>query len=380
MKSLGLRDRIFLRDFEYKVVYNAEKDELYEIDDEAFEFFLRCNGEHSYGELKKTYGDGVDYAISEGLIVEGYGKSEVFVPESPTPSLRYILIHITNKCNLKCRHCYIDKKGMDMDLNVFGRVIEEFYNMGGIKVMITGGEPLLHPEVKEILRITANYGIRLELLTNGTVINEKNAELIRKYVDEVQISIDGVKGHDKLRGEWSLEKTLNGIKFLEGVDLSVATMITRFNRDEFDKIQEIVSELGAKRWLLDYPCTDAEILLSLSDAAEIMRNYGYGRESYASSLRKTCGTHLCSVTPEGLISRCGFYEDKPVGSIFDGLRKCWSRICARHLWDLEELQCGCESIEDCKGGCRYRAEYFGNGKLGRDPFMCHYFSVVSNLE
>jgi len=375
MRSLRLNDRTFLRDFEDKVVYSAKDDELYEIDDEAFEFFLKCNGEHSYNELKERYGEGVDYAISESLVVEDFGSSKIFVPLSPSPSLRYILIHITSKCNLKCMHCYVDKKGVDMDLDVFKRVIGEFFEMGGIKVMITGGEPLIHPKIEDFFRIVNRYGIRFELLTNGTVINENNAELIRNYVDEVQVSIDGIDGHDRLRGKGSLEKTLKGVELLKGVDLSVATMITKFNKDEFDRIEEIVLSLGAKRWLLDYPCTNAEILIPFGEAAEIMKKYGFGRESYTSSLRKTCGAHLCAVTPEGLISKCGFYEDKPVGSISDGLRECWRRICGNQLWNIEELQCVCDSIEECKGGCRYRAEFFGYGKLGKDPFMCSYFGV-----
>lgn len=376
MKSLRLNDRIFLREFEDKLIYNAEEDELYEIDNEAFEFFLECNGEHSYEELRKKYGREVDYAISEGLVVESNRKLKIFIPSSPSPSLRYILIHITRRCNLRCLHCYVDKKGVDMDTNIFGRVIDEFFEIGGIKVMITGGEPLIHPEIENFLRIVGNYGIRVELLTNGTAINEKNASLIRKYVDEVQVSIDGVNGHDMLRGEGSLEKTLNGLKLIEGVDLSVATMITEFNKDEFDRIEEIVRNLNAKRWLLDYPCTDVKILPSFSEAAEIMNNYGFGRESYVSSLRKTCGAHLCAVTPEGFVSKCGFYEKQAVGSIFDGLRECWRRICEKQLWNLVELECDCEVMDECKGGCRYRAEFFGNGSLGKDPFMCSYFGIT----
>jgi radical SAM protein with 4Fe4S-binding SPASM domain len=260
---------------------------------------------------------------------------------------------------------------MEMDMSVFKEILDQFYDIGGIKVMITGGEPFLHSEINNILKTSADYGIRVELLTNGTVINEEHAKIIRKYVDEVQISVDGLKGHEMLRGEGTLEKTLKGIKLLDDMDISIATMITKFNLNEFDELEQLVKEVDASRWLLDYPCTDESILPPFRDAAEIMRRYGYGKESYESSLKLTCGTHLCAVTPDGLISRCGFYE--PIGSIEDSLLECWRKICAKYLWNIEELECKCEHLETCKGGCRYRAEYFGYGKLGKDPLMCCYF-------
>jgi radical SAM protein with 4Fe4S-binding SPASM domain len=260
-----------------------------------------------------------------------------------------------------------------MELDVFKQIAKQFYELGGIKMMITGGEPLMHPEIEKILGEVTKYGIRVEILTNGTLINRKNADLLKKYVDEVQVSIDGVKGHDMLRGEGSLEKTLGGIESLEDMDLTIATMVTGFNCAEFDEIEKLVLSLGAKRWLLDYPCTDDKLLPKFKEAAGIIRRYGFGKESYESSLNKTCGTHLCAVTPTGMVSRCGFYGDKPVGSIEEGLRECWDRICRRHLWDIDELECQCKSLESCRGGCRYRAEYFGYGRLGKDPLMCHYF-------
>jgi hypothetical protein len=102
MKSVKIKDRVFLRDFESRMIYNATEDELYEIDSEALDFFLECDGKHELSYLRMKYGNEVDYALSEGLIEETSHKIEIEVPSSPTPSLRYILVHITNKCNLKC--------------------------------------------------------------------------------------------------------------------------------------------------------------------------------------------------------------------------------------------------------------------------------------
>ncbi|MFO7968395.1 MAG: radical SAM protein [Archaeoglobaceae archaeon] len=374
MKYVNLKSRVFLRDYEQKMAYNAPQDELYEVDEEAFNLFLECNGTRTLKELKERYGESVDYLLSEGLIEESRERVNIEVPHSPYPSLRYILVHITSKCNLKCEHCYVDKMGTHMDLETFEEIMDQFYRIGGLKVMLSGGEPLVHPRIEHILKTAESYGLRVELLTNGAMINQKYADLIKRYVDDVQISIDGIKGHDLLRGEGSLEKTLRGIEYLDGVDITVATMITRYNIGEFEELEPLVSKI-AQRWLLDFPCTDQDILPPFGEAARVMANYGFGKESYEGLPHKTCGAHLCAVTPEGNISRCGFYEDKTVGSIEDGLSKCWDRICREHLWDLEELECECDKIVECKGGCRYRAEFFGNGRLGKDPLMCHLFGL-----
>lgn len=383
MRAVRIKDRVFLRDFEAKIVYNAEDDELYEIDDEAFQFFLKCGGKYSLTDLKKLYpAEDIQYIISEGLIEEKEKILEngpglpITVPKSPEPSLRYILIHVTNRCNLKCKHCYVDKKGFDMPLDTFRDVVDQFFNSGGLKVLITGGEPLIHPDFEKILRYVRKYGIRLEVLTNGTLIDKKLARIINKYVDEVQVSIDGLKGHEQIRGDW-LAKTIEGLKKLD-IDFAISTMVTKFNIQEFNEIEKMVEELGAKRWLLDYPCTDVNILPTIEEGAKIIKNFGFGKESYESSLKKTCGTHLCSVTPKGDISRCGFYEDRPVGNIKDGLLNCWKLISDKHLWDINELKCSknCNYVDLCKGGCRYRAEFFGYGKLGEDPLMCKFFENV----
>jgi len=389
MKSVSLKDRVFLRNFETKIVYNAGNDEFYEIDEEAFQFFLKCNGRYTLDELKRHFPkEEIDFIISERLIEERGQKNKndksklrIFSPKSPKPSLRYILIHITNNCNLKCKHCYVDKKGLDMPINIFQEVVEQFFNMGGLKVMVTGGEPLLHPDIEEIFSTVRDYDLRLELLTNGTLIDSRLSDVIKKYVDEVQVSIDGIDGHKQIRGGNWLNLTIKGLKNLE-VDFSISTMVTRFNIHEFDETERLVKKLGAKRWLLDYPCTNAEILPSFEEGAKLMGKYGYGKESYESSLKKTCGAHLCAVTPEGNISRCGFYEDKPVGNIKDGLWKCWKLISEKYLWDINELKCGegCKYLESCKGGCRYRAEYFGHGKLGEDPLMCKFFENIKESE
>lgn len=89
-------------------VYNIKTDELYGLDYEAFKFLRNCSS--GRGSAVKN-GEFTDYCLKEGILTAG--KVSVRRPpliKSPVPSLRYLELQITNKCNLKCRHCYIADK------------------------------------------------------------------------------------------------------------------------------------------------------------------------------------------------------------------------------------------------------------------------------
>jgi radical SAM protein with 4Fe4S-binding SPASM domain len=371
-KYLKLADRVLLRKFEVSIVYKAKTDELYELDDEGFQFLKDINRiDRSFDKQERDF---IDYCIQEGIVELSEKSEEISWTEGFRPSLRHLLLHTTYRCNLRCRHCYLEKKSRDMDYGVFELLLDEFNSAGGLKVMLSGGEPLLHPEIDRMIALTNQYDFRKVLITNGTLINEKNCNI---EVDEVQISIDGLESHDLIRSEGSFEKAIKAVELLRGsgVDVSIATMVHSLNADEFEKMEKIFKELGVKSWMVDYPSVEGEmksnthLLLPPEKAARIMRNYGFFDSGHRSHGDYACGAHMCSSDPDGNISRCGFFE--PVGNIREGLDECWKRLNLTHLWKLEEIEgCrDCEIKESCKGGCRFRAANF-NSLNAPDPVMC----------
>jgi radical SAM protein with 4Fe4S-binding SPASM domain len=394
-----LKDRVLLRRFEVPLLYDARKDELYELDEESFELLNEFDGgkslEHfmekhycASGEVEEL----LEYCIEEGLVeliekrnedgehleCKNRNRSE---HRALKPSLRHLLIHITFQCNLRCRHCYLPKKQSSMDVEVFKLLLDEFDKVGGLKVMISGGEPLLHSKLDEMLRIANEYDFRKVLITNGILIDEKNCNL---EVDEVQISIDGVRGHDLLRAKNTFEKAVNAVELLRnaGVDVSVATMVNEFNIHEFEEMEKIFKSLGLKSWMVDYPSPEGDlvrntdILVDFSTAGKIMRRYGFINSGHRSHGEYGCGAHMCASDPEGNISRCGFFE--PVGNIREGIETCWEKLRA-YLWKIEDLKgCkGCEHLSICKGGCRFRAKCLTSDIWGKDPVMCAVFGRSS---
>lgn len=139
--------------------------------------------------------------------------------------------HITNRCNLRCKHCYQeDYNGEELTLDEIKVVIRQYVDLlksysekKGVNfirghINVTGGEPFIREDFFEILeefkknREFFTYGI----LTNGTFITDEVAKkLVKLKVSHVQVSMEGDKStHDSIRGNGSFNKTMSALKIL----------------------------------------------------------------------------------------------------------------------------------------------------------------------
>ncbi|VVB87188.1 Coenzyme PQQ synthesis protein E [uncultured archaeon] len=371
-----------LRKIESYFVYDIRRDELYELDEEAFNFLRKCDGRNSFSDLSVNdeTNETIRSMLDEGIILikDGDNFREIKIPHSPLPSLRYLLLNITDKCNLACRHCYFgNKENSEMDNEIFENTVSQFEAMGGLKIMISGGEPLLHSGFWEFMEILPSYELRVVVLSNGTLIDKKAARKLSRYVHEVQVSIDGIHSHDLLRGKGSYARSMKGISNLieSGVPVSIATMIHRFNVNEFQEMEKLFSGSGTISWSVDVPCVtgalaeNKEFVLDVNEAAKYLK-YGFGAGSHESTGDYTCGSHICAISPDGSVSKCGFFRDETYGNSND-LYSAWEELCRKTLFTLDQLDChDCTMIRDCKGGCRFRAKQF-RGIRAPDPLMCH---------
>jgi radical SAM protein with 4Fe4S-binding SPASM domain len=383
-KFFTIASHCLLKRLEEPCLYDIENDELYELGEEAYQFLLKC----SQGErvsVKKEDEEFIQYCLSEHLIVlsEIPVKRNGILYSSPIPSLRYLEFQITDRCNLRCRHCYIGEGlHQDLPLEKILRVLKEFEEIQGLRLLLSGGEPLLHPHFWEINEILREYPFRSVLLSNGTLINKATAEKL--HVHEVQISLDGMKeGHESIRGEGTFEKTLQTIDHLleANIQVSVATMIHRKNLKEFDKLESLIQSKNIGEWNVDIPCItgrmeeNKDLWVSPSEAGRFLQ-YGYGGGLHTSEKNATCGAHLCAILPNGDVAKCGLFSQETVGSVDEGLRSCWDRI---PRIQLKELKCNCSEIEECRGGCRFRAKLQGD-MFQPDLFQCYSRGVLKGGE
>ncbi|MEW6584300.1 MAG: radical SAM protein, partial [Nitrospirota bacterium] len=133
---------VVLKWIETPSVYHLKRDELYELDEESFLYLMNCSNK----DCSNDETDFVDYCLDEGILTQTEVLRRKHPPliKSPEPSLRYLELQVTERCNLRCRHCYIEKDILsELPLDLIRSVLREFEAMQGLRVMITGGEPLV---------------------------------------------------------------------------------------------------------------------------------------------------------------------------------------------------------------------------------------------
>jgi radical SAM protein with 4Fe4S-binding SPASM domain len=365
-----------LKWLETPCVYHIGKDELYELDELSFGFLKDCAFPSGCSTDDTEF---IDYCLNEGIVTrEVTSVNRPPLIKSPDPSLRYLELQLTERCNYSCKHCFLDKRSNpELSVDEITAVLKEFEAMQGLRVLITGGEPLVHRQFEEINERLPDFSLRKVLFTNGSLLGKKVLKSL--HVNEIQISIDGLEhAHDALRGNGTYRLAIEAVKRAVdyGFEVSVSTMVHAKNLNDFDEMDRLFKRLGIKDWTVDIPCITGNLIehtdlhISPQLGGKYFR-YGYGEGIHTSSAGFGCGLHLVAVMADGRVAKCTFYAEHPVGNIQEGLRECWERIQPIRL---DSLSCDCSHIESCRGGCRFRAELLGD-PLGKDLYKCSFYGV-----
>ncbi len=345
------------------------------------------------------------------------------VTEKPAPDNKsekhdfFIQWHLTEKCNLKCLHCYQEGTcGNELTLSEVRDVIEEVeetvkawtgaYDITyATSYSITGGEPFLRPDLFDILEEISRREIDIFILSNGTLIDKPIAERLSCLgIKGVQVSIEGPEDiHDRIRGKGSYAGAMRGVEQLLGAQIEVTLNVTlsKLNADYTTDLISIASRAGVQRLGFSRLVPSGKGRTLLSEMLEVNRI----REIYAtlfsaqvkgldivtgdpvascrtvqinsSSAGRTmsggCAAGLSGVTirPDGTINPCR-RMNIPIGNIrTDSLRDVWARSdVLNRLRDKENYKgkCGsCERWAYCRG-CRAIA-YACSGANGAGDFL-----------
>lgn len=172
----------------------------------------------------------------------------------------FVQFHLTERCNLACRHCYQSGPVSEMNYEeICGAIadvktaIEGWANDYAMDVSpslnFTGGEPLLRGDLFPILRYAWGCGFTTALMSNGTLVDPVTARQLRRaQVRDIQISLDGLEEtHDKLRGRGSYQRTLAGIRSLagEGLEVHLNVTVSRLNMKQTKGLVSLAEETGA---------------------------------------------------------------------------------------------------------------------------------------
>lgn len=179
-------------------------------------------------------------------IISDYKAASCYFRSSVEPPYRKALLQITERCNLHCAHCFLSSKncGNTMSISAIqNMVIPKLKTLNVISVTLTGGEPFIHPDIIEIVRVLKKNGIRVGICTNGVLINNAQAEVLSE-IDEVHInvSLDGFRpeSHGRFRGDVdSFAETVKNIRYLGGLGLIQGLLVTPNNFAEINEYAEI---------------------------------------------------------------------------------------------------------------------------------------------
>jgi len=355
-------------------------------------------------------------------MIKDHGDSQ---QDSSTPELRMIAWELTRSCNLSCIHCRASAEFGPYENELSGeevfRVMDEIALIGKPVIILTGGEPLLRPDIFELAQYGMDKGFRMVMASNGTLFTEETIEKMKSSgIQRVSISIDGpdAETHDAFRRvKGSFEGSLQGIELAKKgrLEFQINTTITRINLHLVPDILRLAVNLGAVAlhiFLLvptgrGKEMQDQEI--SPADYEKTLHWFYDQRDNVPLQLKATCAPHyyrilrqrakaegkkitpqthgldamtrgclggisFCFISHIGQVQPCGYLEmncgnvrEKPfqeiwtASEVFRNLRNT----------DAYRGKCGrCEFRKVC-GGCRARAYETLGDYMAEEPYCIY---------
>jgi len=161
-------------------------------------------------------------------------------------------LELTYRCNLDCFYCYNDreKPGKQLSLEQYEVLLKDLARMQTLFLMLTGGEPMIHPHFFEIGRMARDLGFVVRIRTNGHSLNKKMARRLKAEVDPymVEVSLHGATAevHDRqTRLPGSFDRLLNNLSFAKeaGLRCSVVTTPTAWNEHQIEEMFALCDSL-----------------------------------------------------------------------------------------------------------------------------------------
>jgi len=268
-----------------------------------------------------------------------------------------VFLHVLTRCNLRCRHCYINPEQHGrrrLPVERIERWLAVFAERSpGANLVLLGGEPTLHPDLPRAVRGARRLGFAsITIDTNGYLFHDILGKVTPQEVDVFSFSLDGATAetNDRIRGKGSFEVCLNGIRRAKarGFNISLIYTVSRVNLAELPQMGPLLKDMGIERFFIQVlglrgraairGClAGSEEVLRVSPsewreqvpaAVEAIARQGI-RVIYPRVFLKPEETFECAgrvadnyfVFPNGRVYRCPLCEDYPVHSLlFEGDR------------------------------------------------------------
>lgn len=160
---------------------------------------------------------------------------------------RYVQFHVTNRCNLRCRHCYLDSGILKVDEMSFSQwcdIVDVLANdASDLFLSISGGEPLLQPYVPDLIRYARDRGVpEVAMISNGLLLTPELVDTLETSgLTNIALSLDGATRsvNDNVRGKGVFESVLKAFDLLAGTKIRVNVNITVMKMNQNDLEQNM---------------------------------------------------------------------------------------------------------------------------------------------
>ncbi len=329
-------------------------------------------------------------------------KKLIFSNRKKLTRVPHLQWHITDKCNLRCSHCYQDEySDSGLALSELLEILEQFRclvmffrrenrNKAKGHITLTGGEPFVNKNFLALLECIEQQSewFTFSILTNGLLIDDKwSVKLAKMQVKYIQVSLDGDKNkHDQIRGAGSFDKTVLAIKRLkkQNIRVLVSFTATKMNHLFFSSVADICRKLNVNFLWSDRLIPEGssknsfELLMNQQETSQFFKVMRYEADtckqdsktitrikmhralqfqySGESAYRCVAGETLVTIMPNGDLFPCrrmpvkvGNVLDTPLASLY------YQSPLLRNLRDTNKTSVGCEScnnLSSCRGGLK----------------------------
>ncbi len=367
-----------------------------------------------------TVSEAIKYAGQEDVPPEFLQFSAVNRP--------LVVWNTTNRCNLKCKHCYIEAedKAYSSELTTSEAVtfIHDLAEMRVPVLLFSGGEPIIRQDIYELGKLAGELGLRPVISSNGTLITDEIAKkIVAADFKYVGVSIDGAPAtHDDFRNhKGAFQAAIEGIKACQnqGLKTGVRFTVNKLNQKDLPEVFEILERekiprfcmyhlvyagrgeemidldttISEKREILDYVSRKTVELHKKGVEIEILTTDNHADGIYLlNKIREkephrvdeviqllqmhggcSAGTKFANVGPQGDVHPCQFWQDYTIGNIKERpFSQLWNSddellVLLREKEKHVKGKCGECAHKALCSGCRIRARAAHQDIWAEDP-------------
>ena len=338
---------------------------------------------------------------------------------------RIIAWELTRSCNLSCVHCRAASEfghyPGELSTDEIKATIDNITSITNPILILTGGEPLLRPDIWEIIDYAQEKGASPVVSTNGTLLTEEVAQNLAKHnIPRISISIDfpNAEMHDKFRGEeGAFAASIEGIKRTKahGVGVQVNTTVTKMNHNMLEEMHDLALSLDldafhifllvptgrgedlrdveltpeeyeeALTWAynrqqtspMHFKPTDAPQYYRIIHQKAVEEGSKVSAEQYGlDAITRGClgGITFCFISHTGDVQPCGYF-DLQCGNVKEiPYDKIWTEspvLNDLRTYSKLEGKCGACEYRGVCGGCRARAIAISGNYMGEEPYCAY---------